>query len=322
MTDLGLDGRVVVLTGGASGLGLRHGSLLGRLGARIVIADAGTDLFGTGRDPGPAQDAAETIRAEGGTALAYTADLSTEAGATGAIDAAVGEWGRIDVVVHNAGFTLGGRDFADESMARLDALLAINTRAAFALALRAWPVMMRQGYGRLVFTSSSALHGLPRSLPYSTAKASLVGLTRGLAAEGASHGIKVNCVEPVGATRMAENLAESEFRSWFLAHMRPEYVSPMVAVLASEACPVTGEVLVAGGGRFARTVFAENTGWIDDGPTPEDVLANFSSILDQSHLVRIEDGVHASAHHAETLGFSPTAAVVVTAGRSPGDQPS
>jgi NAD(P)-dependent dehydrogenase (short-subunit alcohol dehydrogenase family) len=319
VTDVRLDGRVVVVTGGGRGIGLRHALLLGRLGARIVVADAGTDLFGTGADPEPAEGAAETIRSGGGIALAYTADLSTEEGANGAVDAAVGEWGRIDVVVHNAGFTLGGRDFENESVARLDALLAINTRAAFVLALRAWPVMLRQGYGRLVFTSSSALHGLPRSLPYSTAKASLVGLTRGLAAEGAGQGIKVNCVEPVGATRMAENLAESEFRSWFLAHMRPEWVSPLVAVLASEACPVTGEILVAGGGRFARTTLAENVGWIDRDPTPEAVLANLGGIVDESTQVLIRDGVHASAHHAEILGFSPATPVVVSAGPSPGD---
>jgi NAD(P)-dependent dehydrogenase (short-subunit alcohol dehydrogenase family) len=319
MTDLRLDGRVVVLTGGGRGIGLCHALLLGRLGARIVVADAGTDLFGTGTDPGPAQAAAETIEADGGIAIPYTDDLSTEEGARGAVEAAVGAWGRIDALVHNAGFTMGGRDFEDESLARLDALLAINTRAAFALALRAWPVMMRQGYGRLVFTSSSALHGLPRSLPYSTAKASLVGLTRGLAAEGAGHGIKVNCVEPVGATRMAENLADSEFRTWFLQNMRAEYVSPMIAVLASEACPVSGETLVAGGGRFARTIFAENRGWIDHDPTPETVLANFDKILDESEQVVIRDGVQASAHHAESLGFRPTTPVVVVAGRSPAD---
>jgi NAD(P)-dependent dehydrogenase (short-subunit alcohol dehydrogenase family) len=322
VTDVRLDGRVVVLTGGGRGIGKCHAMLLGRLGARVVVADAGTDLFGTGADPGPAESVAETIRADGGLAVAFTSDLSTEEGARAAVDAAVGEWGRIDILVHNAGFTLGGRDFQDESLARLDALLAINTRAAFGLALQAWPVMMRQGYGRIVFTSSSALHGLPRSLPYSTAKASLVGLTRGLAAEGAQHGIKVNCVEPVGATRMAENLAESEFRTWFLEHMRPEYVSPVVAVLASEACPVTGEILVAGGGRFARTVLAENGGWIEHDPSPEAVLANIARILDDSHQIVIQDGVQASAHHADLLGFRPTAPVVVTAGRSPADPSS
>jgi hypothetical protein len=177
--------------------------------------------------------------------------------------------------------------------------------------------MVRQKYGRLVFTSSSALHGLPRSIPYSTAKASLVGLTRGLAAEGAAHGIKVNGVEPVAATRMAENLAESQFRTWFLEKMRPELVSPIVAVLASEACPLNGEILVAGGGRFARTIFGETPGWIEGRPTPDSVLKNLDTITDGSRVEVITDGVHASAYHAELLGFKPTGPIVVTAGGAP-----
>jgi NAD(P)-dependent dehydrogenase (short-subunit alcohol dehydrogenase family) len=317
MSALRFDDRVVVLTGGGRGIGRQHALLLGRLGARVLVADAGTDLFGAGGDPGPAGSVAEHIVEGGGCAVAYTADLSTEAGARGAIDAALGTWGRLDAVVHNAGFTLGGREFEDDSLDRLEALLSVNTRAAFALASQAWPAMVRQKYGRLVFTSSSALHGLPRSIPYSTAKASLVGLTRGLAAEGAAHGIKVNGVEPVAATRMAENLAESEFRTWFLKKMRPELVSPIVAVLASESCPVNGEILVAGGGRFARTIFGETPGWIEGNPTPDSVLKNLETITDDSRVEVITDGVHASAYHAELLGFKPTGPIVVTAGGAP-----
>jgi len=288
----------------------------------LLVADAGTDLFGTGRDPGPAESVADVISAAGGAAVAYTTDLSTEEGARGAIDAAWARWGRIDAVVHNAGFTLGGKSFQDDSLDRLDALLSINTRAAFALASQAWPIMLGQNYGRLVFTSSSALHGLPRSIPYSIAKASLVGLTRGLAAEGAAAGIKVNCVEPVGATRMAENLAESEFRTWFLDRMRPELVSPLVAVLASEVCPVSGEVLVAGGGRYARTIFGETPGWVSDDPSPDSVLEHLAAITDASHIEVITDGVHASAYHAELLGFEPTSPVTVIAGSTPANRPS
>ena len=288
----------------------------------MLVADAGTDLFGTGRDPGPAESVADVISAAGGAAVAYTTDLSTEEGARGAIDAAWARWGRIDAVVHNAGFTLGGKSFQDDSLDRLDALLSINTRAAFALASQAWPIMLGQNYGRLVFTSSSALHGLPRSIPYSIAKASLVGLTRGLAAEGAAAGIKVNCVEPVGATRMAENLAESEFRTWFLDRMRPELVSPLVAVLASEVCPVSGEVLVAGGGRYARTIFGETPGWVSDDPSPDSVLEHLAAITDASHIEVITDGVHASAYHAELLGFEPTSPVTVIAGSTPANRPS
>jgi hypothetical protein len=101
--------------------------------------------------------------------------------------------------------------------------------------------------------------------------------------------------------------------------MRPDLVSPMVAVLASEACPVTGEIFVAGGGRFARTIFAETPGWIDEKPTPDSVLKNLDTITDDSQVEVITDGVHASAHHAELLGFKPTGPIVVTAGGAPVD---
>ena len=322
MSRVRLDGRVVVLTGAGRGIGRQHALLLARLGARILVADAGTDLFGRGGDPGPAESVAEEISAAGGVGVAYTSDLSTEEGARGAIEAARARWGRIDAVVHNAGFTLGGRNFADDSLDRLDALLSINTRAAFALASQAWPIMLDQNYGRMVFTSSSALHGLPRSIAYSTAKASLVGLTRGLAAEGAAAGIKVNCVEPVGATRMAENLADSEFRTWFLDRMRSELVSPLVAVLASDLCPVSGELLVAGGGRYARTIFGETPGWISANPSPDSVLEHLPTITDDSHIEVITDGVKASAYHAELLGFEPTRPVTVIAGSTPADRTS
>ncbi len=317
MGEVRFDDRVVLVTGAGRGIGRSHAQLLARRGACVVVADAGTELFGTGSDPTAATVTVDAIRDEGGRAVAYTADLATEEGARGAVRVALAEGGRLDAVVHNAGFTSGGRPFEEETLDRLDAQLAINARAAFALAHEAWPTMQAQGYGRVVFTSSSALHGLPGSLPYSTAKASLVGLTRGLAAEGRPQGILVNAVEPVGATRMAENLAESEFRTWFLATMRPEQVSPVVAVLASEACPLNGEVLVAGGGRVARTTFGETVGWVDPDPTPESLLEHLADLTDNAGHVLIRDGVHASAHHAEILGFQPQEPVTVAAGRAP-----
>ena len=317
MDELRFDGRSVLITGAGRGIGRSHALLLASRGAKVVVSDAGTALFGTGADSTPAHEVAEAIRGAGGTAVAYLADLSTEDGARGAVRATLDAFGRIDAIVHNAGFTLGGMPFENDSLDRLDALLAINTRAAYAIALEAWPVMQAQRYGRIVFTSSNALHGLPRSIPYSVAKASLVGLTRGLAAEGAAHGICVNAIEPAAATRMAENLAESEFRTWFLTTMRPELVSPVVALLLHDRCPMTGELLVAGGGRVARTLLGETPGFVDAGLSAESIFENLSAVMRDTDAVVLRDGVHASAYHAELLGFTPDEPIAVVAGSVP-----
>ncbi len=301
---LRFDERVVLVTGSGRGMGRAHALELARRGATVVVSDRGVALLGTGADPSPAHGVVDEIEAAGGRAVAHTDDLADEAGARGAVRCAIETYGRIDAIVHNAGFTLGGMTVDDESLARLDAQLSINTRAAYALALEAWPHLRRSGAGRIVLAGSTALYGMARSVPYSTAKSSYLGLTRSLSLAGAEHGIRVNTVLPSAATRMAENLAESDYRTWFLATLRPELVSPVVVALAHESCPVSGELLVVAGGRIARAVLAETHGVIDPALTAESALAHLPAVLADRSFELPADTASSGALAARLLGFA------------------
>ena len=279
MSELRFDGRAILVTGGARGIGLAYAHLLAERGARVLIADFGTDLFGSGQDETPAREAVGAIRSAGGTAEYCLCNLAEEAGARGAVDATIAAFGRIDGIVHNAGFTSGGRPFIEETQERLEMQLGVNTRAGYTLAQQAWPLMLAQGFGRIVLTSSTAYYGMGGSVPYCTAKASVIGLMRGLADAATGTGITVNAVAPSAASRMSANLAESPFRTWFLATMRPELVSPVVAALVHEKCTVNGEMFVMAGGRVARTVLAETRGYVNPKLTPEDVRDNMAGLL-------------------------------------------
>ena len=320
MEELRFDGRVALVTGAGRGMGREHALLLAARGASLVVSDAGVDLFGSGSDEGPAHAVRDEILAMGGDAVAYTGDLASEHGARGAVRSAIDAYGRIDILVHNAGFTLGGRAFGDDTLDRLDKQLGINPRAAFALVNEAWPHFVQQQHGRVVLTASTAVYGIPTSVPYSTAKAAYIGLTRALAAAGSALGITVNALAPAGATRMAENLDESEFRTWFLATMRPELVAPIVAVLVHDECDVSGELFTVGGGRVARTVLAETSGYVNPDLTPEDLREHLGEILAAPLVFQPRDTADASSINANVLGHQFGAPVSVVAGAKPDDE--
>lgn len=314
---LRFDGRAILVTGAGRGIGREYALTLAARGAQVLVGDLGTDLFGQGADAEPAHDVVAEIRAAGGTAEAYLADLGEEAGARGAVRATLDVFGRIDGIVHNAGFTLGGRDFSEDTLDRLDALLAINARAAFAVAQQAWPHFESQRFGRIVLTASTAYYGMAGSAAYATAKAALIGLTRSLADAGAAAGITVNAVCPSAATRMARNLAESPFREWFLETMRPELVAPIVAVLLHEHTAISGELFVVGGGRVARTVLAETHGHYDPQATPEQLAAQLPALLSDTDFEYPRTTADAGALAARLLGHDLDEAVSLTAGKSP-----
>ena len=275
------DGRVAVVTGAGRGIGRAHALLLAARGASVVVNDLGGSMTGGGADAGPADDVVDEINAAGGMAMADAHDVATEHGAGALVATALDSFGRIDVVVNNAGIIRWAK-FPEADAENVDQHLGVHLRGSFFTSRAAWPHFAGQGYGRIVNTTSSGMFGLPNNVGYATAKAAVVGLTRSLATAGAEHGIRCNLVAPAAYTRMAGDLDED---SPMATTMAPELVAPMVAFLVHEDCPVTGEIYAAGAGRFARIVIAQAQGWVDtDGtPTVEDVAAHWDEINDESH---------------------------------------
>jgi len=286
VSELRFDGRVAVVTGAGRGIGRAYAHLLAERGAGVVVNDLGASVGGNGADPGPAAAVAAEIVGAGGTAVADANDVASAAGARALVDSAIDRFGRVDVLVNNAGIVRWAA-FPDADEGNLAAHWAVHVAGSFNTARAAWPHMVAQGYGRVVMTTSSGMFGLPNNTSYATAKAAVIGLARSLTTAGAAHGIKVNLVAPAAMTRMAgrasgavdpEEGAES-------GPMAPHLVAPLVAYLAHETCPVSGEMYAAGAGRFARMFIACAPGYVHPAsarqPTMEDVAAHWAAINDE-----------------------------------------
>ena len=212
--------------------------------------------------------------------MADNSDVSTAAGAQALVDAAVGRFGRLDILVNNAGI-IRWAGFPEADAENLERHLAVHVAGSFSTTRAAWPHMVEQGYGRVVMTTSTGLFGLPDNVSYATAKAAVIGLTRSVTTAGAAHGIKVNLIAPAAFTRMAGQAADDVPES---THMAPDLVAPMVAFLAHEACPVSGEIYAAGARRFSRIFIAETEGYVHptSAPTVEDVAEHWATINDET----------------------------------------
>jgi NAD(P)-dependent dehydrogenase (short-subunit alcohol dehydrogenase family) len=277
VTELRFDGRVAVVTGAGRGVGRAHALLLAARGAGVVVNDLGSSVAGKGADGGPAAEVVAEITAAGGDAVADASDVSSPEGANALVDTAVERFGRIDVLVANAGIVRwAGFPEADEG--NLARHLAVHVGGSFHTARAAWPHMVEQAYGRIVLTTSSGVFGLPNNTSYATAKGAVIGLARSLATAGAEHGITVNLIAPAAMTRMAgraDDAADDD-------PMAPRLVAPLVAYLAHEDCPVSGELYAAGGGRFARMFVACGPGYVGAGePTVEDIAAHWDAINEE-----------------------------------------
>jgi NAD(P)-dependent dehydrogenase (short-subunit alcohol dehydrogenase family) len=278
MADLGFDGKVAIITGAGGGLGRSHALELAKRGALIVVNDLGGSVDGTGSGTTAAQAVVDEIKEAGGEAVANYDSVATPEGGEAIVNAAVEAFGRVDIVINNAGI-LRDKAFHNMTPDLLNPVLDVHLKGAFYVTRPAWAKMREQGYGRVVNTSSGAgVFGNFGQTNYGAAKMGLVGFTRVLAVEGAKHNIKANAIAPVAKTRMTEELLGP-----IAEGLRPEYVTPVVTYLAHEDCPVSGEIYSVGGGRVARVFIGVTPGYTNkESLSPEDVRDHFDEIRDEA----------------------------------------
>ena len=299
MSELRFDDRAVIVTGAGRGVGRCHALALASRGAKVVVADLGGELDGSGSSSGPAHDVVTEIEAAGGEAVACHASVADEKGAASIVQAALDAFGRVDVVVNNAG--IADPDlFEDLSLERFRRMIEVHYLGTVNVTFAAWPHMLKAGYGRVVNTTSEGALGMvPKCTSYGGAKGGVLAFTKALANDAIRHGLRVNAVAPRANTRLSApwvlaktyDLSEDMFtESDTMEKFRPELVSPAAVFLAHESCRLNGEVLVSGGGQVMRMVIMENEGITKDALTPEDVADNLDRLMDLSdaHVVAVE----------------------------------
>lgn len=255
MAELRFDSRVAVVTGAGRGLGRAYALLLASKGAKVVVNDPGGSLKGEGSDAGPAHAVVREILAAGGEAVVSTASVATAKGGKAIMQTALGCYGRVDILIHNAGIVRAAplREMSQEDFS---AVLDVHLHGAFNVVQPAFSAMCDAGYGRIILTSSiGGLYGNHRQANYAVAKVGSIGLSNVAALEGAPHGVKCNVIVPAAVTRMAEGIDTSAYPP-----MSSEMVAPVVGWLAHESCSISGEMLISIAGRVAQAFIGETAG--------------------------------------------------------------
>jgi len=294
------DGRVAIVTGAGNGLGRDYVLNLAARGAKVVVNDLGTDTRGHllhADSESAAQRVVREIGAAGGEALACHQSCATRAGGAAIVETAMAAFGRVDILIHNAGFLRNGA-FEALTDEQIDSIVDVHLKAGFYVGQPAFAQMKKQHYGRILLTSSaSALFGTPWQANYAAAKMGLVGLVNVMALEGEKYGITANGLLPAGSGRLG-TASDMDWPPDFLEQVNPEmalvapamrndFVTPMVLWLASEQCRTSHALFSATAGRFSRVFIGATRGWMsdyDNSPSPEDVADHMSKIDDTTHF--------------------------------------
>ncbi len=279
MADIRFDGKVAIVTGAGGGLGRQHALELARRGAKVLVNDLGGSVDGSGGSSEAAQKVVEEIKAFGGEAIANGSSVTDDAGVAHMVKQAMDAWGRIDILIANAGI-LRDKTLSKMELADFELVLQVHVFGTFKPIKAVWDIMKAQNYGRIVVTtSSSGMYGNFGQSNYGAAKMAVLGLMNTLKLEGAKNDVKINAISPVAATRMTEGLMPPEV----LAKLAPEYVTPGVVYLCSDEAP-TGAILTAGAGAFALSRIYETEGVYlgEGGLSAEEVRDSWDKITDEA----------------------------------------
>src|SRR5580698_1782875 len=279
MADIRFDGKVAIVTGAGGGLGRQHALELARRGAKVVVNDLGGAMDGSGGSSEAAKAVVDEIKALGGEAIANGSSVTDDAGVALMVKHAMDAWGRIDILIANAG-VLRDKTFSKMEIADFEFVLNVHLMGTVKPAKAVWEIMKTQNYGRIVCTtSSSGLYGNFGQSNYGAAKMGIIGFMNTIKLEGQKNNVHINAISPVAATRMTENIMPAAT----LERLKPEFVTPGVVYLASEEAP-TGVILAAGAGVFAlaRIYETEGVNLGEGGLSSEEVRDNWSKITDEA----------------------------------------
>ena len=282
------DDKVVIVTGAGGGLGKSHALEFARRGAKVVVNDLGGSVDGSGGASDAANAVVEEIKAEGGEAIANGASVADQSGVQNMIDEVMSKWGRIDVLVNNAGI-LRDKSFHKISLEEFNAVMDVHFQGSVYTSHAVYPIMREQNFGRIIFTTSSGgLSGNLGQANYGAAKMAMIGLMNCLKIEGQKYNVHSSAVAPVALSRMTENLFPEGIGERFL----PEYVTPAVIYLASDDAP-NGAIIGAGAGVFTQFRIFETMGLAlgtGDDMTPENIAAGWSSVADMDDARELFSG--------------------------------